>query len=357
MLAIVSLSYRQTIKAYPNGASSYIVAGDNLGDDAGILAASALLIGYVVTVAVSVSAGVAAMTSIIPELFDYRVYISVAAVALLMLGNLRGIRESGTIFMAPTYLYITVMLGIVVLGFGRMLFGGGLPQYDGPAGWSEQLESAGAALGLFLVLRAFSQGAVALTGVEAISDGVPAFKPPEWQNARTTLTWAAAIFGIMFLGIAVLATASGIVPDPDEQQTVLSMLVRQHRRIGLDPDPGPGGHGADPGAGRQHQLRRLPAPLVLPGARRLPAAPVRLPRRAPGLHHRDRGPLRPGDRLLIVVFQASVSGLIPLYTLGVFIAFTLSQGGMLMRWYPAARAGMAAGAWRSTAWARSPRSW
>jgi amino acid transporter len=332
MLAIVSLSYRQTIKAYPNGASSYIVAGDNLGDYAGILAASALLIGYVVTVAVSTSAGVAAMTSIIPELFDYRVYISVSAVAILMLGNLRGIRESGTIFMAPTYLYITIMLGIVALGFGRMLFGGGLPQYPVPNEWSAHWDSAGLALGLFLILRAFSQGAVALTGVEAISDGVPAFKPPEWKNARTTLTWAATIFGIMFLGIAVLASASGIVPDPDEQQTVLSMLVRNIA-----------------GSGWILILAQVATALILVLAANTSFADF--PRLSSFLARDGFLPRQfafRGERLafttgivalsglamlLLIVFQASVSGLIPLYTLGVFIAFTLSQGGMLMRWY------------------------
>ena len=184
MLAIVTLSYRQTIKAYPTGASSYIVATDNLGSMAGILAAAALLIGYVVTVAVSVSAGVAAMTSIIPELYPERVLIGVAMVLLLMLGNLRGIRESGTIFMIPTYAYISVMLAIVGFGVVRTVVGD-VPTFVAPAGWSE-VEASGQALGLFLILRAFSQGAVALTGVEAISDGVPAFKTPEWKNARTT---------------------------------------------------------------------------------------------------------------------------------------------------------------------------
>ena len=143
----------------------------------GILAAAALLIGYVVTVAVSVSAGVAALTSIAPQLYPERVPIAVGAVALLMLGNLRGIRESGTIFMAPTYLYVTVMLGIIGIGVARSLLGD-LDRFVAPQEWVG-LDQGGQALGLFLILRAFSQGAVALTGVEAISDGVPAFKPPE----------------------------------------------------------------------------------------------------------------------------------------------------------------------------------
>ncbi|HET7646272.1 MAG TPA: APC family permease, partial [Candidatus Limnocylindria bacterium] len=174
MLAIVTLSYRQTIRAYPHGASSYIVASDNLGPFMGVLAAAALLIGYVVTVAVSVSAGVLAMTSILPALYPERVLIGVVAVGILMLGNLRGIRESGTIFMVPTYAYIFVMLGIIGYGVVRTVLGT-VPPFEAPAAW-EAVQESGQVLGLFLILRAFSQGAVALTGVEAISDGVPAFQ-------------------------------------------------------------------------------------------------------------------------------------------------------------------------------------
>jgi amino acid transporter len=331
MLAIVTMSYRQTIKAYPHGASSYIVASDNLGDRAGIVAASALLIGYVVTVAVSVSAGVAAMTSIIPELFDYKVVISVVAVALLMMGNLRGIRESGTIFMAPTYLYIVVMLGVIAYGIVQSLTGN-LGTFDVPSGWQAEWNASTTALGLFLVLRAFSQGAVALTGVEAISDGVPAFKRPEWRNARTTLTWAAIIFGILFIGIAYLITAAGIVPDPAEEQTVLSMLVR---------------HLA--GSGPILILAQVATALLLVLAANTSFADF--PRLSSFLARDGFLPRQfafRGERLafttgivalagmamlLLYLFDASVSGLIPLYTLGVFIAFTLSQTGMFLRWY------------------------
>jgi amino acid transporter len=330
MLAIVTISYRQTIKAYPMGASSYIVASDNLGDRAGILAASALLIGYVVTVAVSVSAGVAAMTSIIPEIYDYRVYISVALVALLTLGNLRGIRESGTIFMAPTYLYIVVMLGVIGWGLTQAA-SGTLQPFQAPPAWIEELEAGGQVLGLFLILRAFSQGAVALTGVEAISDGVPAFKPPEWKNARTTLTWAALVFGLLFLGIAYLATTIGIVPDPAEQQTVLSLLVRQIA-----------------GSGPILILAQVATALLLVLAANTSFADF--PRLSSFLARDGFLPRQfafRGERLafttgilalsgmaalLLWYFDASVSGLIPLYTLGVFIAFTLSQTGMMVRW-------------------------
>jgi amino acid transporter len=330
MLAIVTISYRQTIKAYPMGASSYIVAGDNLGDRAGILAASALLIGYVVTVAVSVSAGVAAMTSILPDLYEARVWISVTMVVLLMVGNLRGIRESGTIFMAPTYLYVVVMLSVVAWGLIQSL-GGGLPRFD-PAAAGIEVETGGQVLGLFLILRAFSQGAVALTGVEAISDGVPAFKPPEWRNARTTLTWAAIIFGILFLGIAYLATSVGIVPDGAEKQTVLSLLVRHLV-----------------GNGPILILAQVATALLLVLAANTSFADF--PRLSSFLARDGFLPRQfafRGERLafttgilalagmailLLVGFEASVSGLIPLYTLGVFIAFTLSQTGMLVRWY------------------------
>jgi amino acid transporter len=341
MLAIVTMSYRQTIKAYPLGASSYIVASDNLGDRAGVLAASALLIGYVVTVAVSVSAGVAALTSIVPGLFDYRVVVSVAAVVLLTLGNLRGIRESGSIFMAPTYLYIVTMLGIIGYALVRN-FMGDLPPYTAPPGFVAVEGTQ--ALALFLLLRAFSQGAVALTGVEAISDGVPAFKPPEWRNARTTLTWAAAIFGILFLGIAYLITTLGIQPDRNEQQTVLSLLVRHVT-----------------GNGPILILAQVATALLLVLAANTSFADF--PRLSSFLARDGFMPRQfafRGERLafttgivalagmaivLLITFKASVTGLIPLYTLGVFLAFTLSQAGMLLRWWrrhePGWRQGMA----------------
>ncbi|HEX6475604.1 MAG TPA: APC family permease, partial [Candidatus Limnocylindria bacterium] len=331
MLAIVTVSYRQTIKAYPMGASSYIVASDNLGDRAGILAASALLIGYTVTVAVSVSAGVAAMTSIIPELFDWKVVISVALVALLTLGNLRGIRESGSIFMTPTYLYIVVMLGVIAWGLVQQLTGT-LSTFQAPAAWTEFWDSSAQALGLLLILRAFSQGAVALTGVEAVSDGVPAFKPPEWKNARTTLTWAAIVFGILFLGIAYLSSAIGIIPDPGEEQTVLSLLVRQIA-----------------GSGPILILAQVATALILVLAANTSFADF--PRLSSFLARDGFLPRQfafRGERLafttgiialagmaiaLLVIFDAKVSGLIPLYTLGVFIAFTMSQSGMFVRWW------------------------
>jgi amino acid transporter len=330
MLAVVTTSYRQTIKAYPHGASSYIVASDNLGDRIGVLAAAALLIGYIVTVAVSISAGVAALTSIMPDLYPHRVLLSVLLVVLLMLGNLRGIRESGTIFMAPTYLYIVVMLGIIAWGIVRTL-SGDVPSYTAPQAWVSQLESSGQVLSLFIILRAFSQGAVALSGVEAISDGVPAFKAPEWRNARTTLTWAAAIFGLLFIGITFLAVTIGIVPDPNEQETMLSQLVR-----------------AVAGEGPVLVTAQIATALILAIAANTSFADF--PRLSSFLARDGFMPRQfafRGERLafttgiialsamaivLLLLFDASVAGLIPLYTLGVFGAFTASQAGMFTRW-------------------------
>jgi amino acid transporter len=335
ILAIVATSYRQTIKAYPKGASSYIVASDNLGDLAGLVAASALLIDYVLTVAVSVSAGVAAITSIAPSLFDQRVVISVGIVGVLMLGNLRGIRESGSIFMAPTYLYVFAMVGLIGWGLARQFIFQDLGTVDVPPSWLEHWQAQAQATGgltLVLILRAFSSGAVALTGTEAISDGVPAFKPPEWKNARTTLTAAAIIFGSLFVGISWLAGTIGVVPDPDEAQTILSLIARHVM-----------------GDGTFLIVLQLATALILALAANTSFADF--PRLSSFLARDGFMPRSFGFRgerlafttgiialsglaaLLLWVFEASVTALIPLYTVGVFVAFTLSQSGMVRRWW------------------------
>jgi amino acid transporter len=331
ILAIVATSYRQTIKAYPQGASSYIVASDNLGDLAGLVAASALLIDYVLTVAVSVSAGVAAITSIAPSLFDQRVLISVGIVGVLMVGNLRGIRESGSIFMAPTYLYLIAMIGLIGWGLARQFLFGDLGHFDVPPSWLAAEEATGG-LTLVLILRAFSSGAVALTGTEAISDGVPAFKPPEWKNARTTLTAAAIIFGSLFIGISWLAGSIGVVPDPNEEQTILSLIARHVW-----------------GDGWLLIVLQLATALILALAANTSFADF--PRLSSFLARDGFMPRQFGFRgerlafttgiialsglaaLLLWVFDASVTQLIPLYTVGVFVAFTLSQSGMVRRWW------------------------
>ena len=333
VLAVVATSYMQTIKAYPKGASSYIVASDNLGTLPGLTAASALLIDYTLTVAVSVSSGVAAITSIVPGLFDQRVLIAVLIVLALMIGNLRGIRESGSIFMAPTYLYIATVGVVILYGLFRYHVLGDLPPFQAPPAWIAE-EQAGAIgpLSLFLVLRAFSSGAAGLTGVEAVSDGVPAFKPPEWRNARITLLWQASIFGVLFLGISYLASVLEIIPDPDEVNTVLSLITREVM-----------------GNGWFLIVVQLATALILALAANTSFADF--PRLSSFLARDSFMPRQFGFRgerlafttgivalsglaiVLLILFQASVTALIPLYTLGVFVAFTLSQSGMVVRWW------------------------
>src|SRR5215212_12046602 len=230
LLTIVAISYRQTIKAYPNGGGSYIVSKDNLGSGPALVAASALLTDYVLTVAVSISAGVFALTSAAPILHDWKVLIAVGFIALITIVNLRGVSESGAIFAAPTYLFLAMALGMIVYGFYGMAVGT-LVADEGRAvaeldAWRAAQGGQGLeALTIFLILRAFASGCAALTGTEAISDGVPAFKPPEWKNARATLTWMAIILGVLFLGITYLATHLSIIPTVDETESVLSMVA------------------------------------------------------------------------------------------------------------------------------------
>jgi amino acid transporter len=330
VLAIVVTSYQQTIRAYPSGGGSYIVASDNLGPLAGLVAAGALLTDYVLTVAVSIAAGVAALTSIFPGLFDIRVVIGVAFVALLWLGNLRGIRESATLFAIPTYVYLIAIYGLILFGLWRVATGT-LPAYHAPAAWT----AAGTtqALGLILILRAFASGSVALTGTEAVSNGVPAFRPPEWVNARAVLVMMGAFFGTIFLGISFLAGQLGVIPDPTEQQTVVSQIAAT-----LVGDGTP-----------FHYLIQISTALLLVLAANTAFADF--PRLA-SILGKDRYLPRQfqfrGDRLafsvgimvlavlaavLIVAFSGSVTNLIPLYTVGVFVAFTLSQSGMVRHWW------------------------
>jgi amino acid transporter len=331
VLAIVVISYQQTIRAYPSGGGSYIVASDNLGHLAGLTAAGALLTDYVLTVSVSIAAGVAALTSIFPELFDYRVAAGVGFVVLLTLGNLRGIRESGSIFTAPTYVYLVAIYGLLGYGFFRFATGT-LPEYSPPPEWV-QAQTGTEALGLFLILRAFSAGSVALTGTEAVSNGVPAFKHVEWRNARLVLIMMGGCFGSIFLGMSFLAGQLGIVPDPTEEQTVISQLTSLLV-----------------GAGSPfHYLVQVSTALLLVLAANTAFADF--PRLA-SILARDRFVPRVfqfrGDRLaftggilllaivagiLIVAFGGSVTNLIPLYTVGVFVAFTLSQSGMVRHWW------------------------
>lgn len=330
VLAIVVLSYQQTVRAYPNGGGSYIVASDNLGRLPGLIAAGALMTDYVLTVAVSIAAGVAALTSIFPGLFDLRVVLGVGFVAMLWIGNVRGIRESATIFAIPTYIYLVAIYGLLAFGLWRA-FAGTLPVYHPPVAWTAH--EATQSLGLLLILRAFASGSVALTGTEAVSNGVPAFKPPEWRHAGAVLILMGAFFGTIFLGISFLASHLGIIPDPTEQETVISQITRL--LVG--------------GGTPYHYLIQISTALLLVLAANTAFADF--PRLA-SILGKDRFLPRQfqyrGDRLafsfgimvlalvasvLIVAFQGSVTNLIPLYTVGVFVAFTLSQSGMVRHWY------------------------
>src|SRR5215213_185611 len=229
LLLIVGISYRQTIKAYPAGGGSYIVAKDNLGELPALTAGAALLFGYIVTVAVSIAAGVAALTSAVPALRDHPVILGLGFILLVTVLNLRGIRESGSIFAVPTYLFLVGIIGMIVLGLVRAASHGFVPQAPVmPAG---EIGTATQTVGILLILTAFSRGCAALTGVEAISDGVPAFQPPEWKNARATLTAMITILATTFAGITFWPTSSESCPA---NRIIRSVMRRSSRRL---PEP------------------------------------------------------------------------------------------------------------------------
>ena len=234
--------------------------------------------------------------------------------------------------MAPTYLYIGAIAALIVWGLFRQFVTGDLGTFAAPPSWIRADEQGTlGVLSLFLLLRAFSSGAAALTGVEAVSDGVPAFKPPEWRNARTTLIWAAGIFAFLFLGISYLASVIGVMPDPNEVQTVLSLITRHVAGDGWFLILVQLATALILALAANTELRRLPAPVELPGARWLHAAPFGF--RGERLAFTTGIVALSAWHVLLLVFQASVTALIPLYTLGVFVAFTLSQSGMVVRWW------------------------
>ena len=323
LIAVVITSYRQTIAAYPKGGGAYIVSKENLGIYAGLVAGASLLIDYVLTVAVSVAAGVAAITSAFPTLHPYRVWMGVLAVVFIAVVNLRGIRESGKLFAAPTYLFVVSMLAMVVYGvFGTLL---GFVTAAPYAPHAPGLEG----VGVLLLLRAFASGCTALTGVEAVSDGLPAFKQPEAHNARIVMMWLGIISITLFLGITYLAYTVGIIPRQGE--TVVSQLARTIF-----------------GSGVLYYEIQLATTLILLLAANTSFADF--PRLAFFLA-RDRYIPRQfanqGDRLvfsngililsgfavlLLVAFEGETHALIPLYAVGVFISFTLSQSSMVRRW-------------------------
>jgi amino acid transporter len=325
VIAIVITSYRQTIAEYPQGASDYLVTKDNLGVYPGLVAGAALLIDYTLTVAVSVSAGVAALTSAVPTLYPHRVLLGVGMVALIGVANLRGLRESGRIFAVWSYLFIAGYLALIGYGLVSYLFGG--PGAPPPARLPAE-EHMGE-IGIFLLLRAFASGAVALTGIEAVSDGVTAFKPPEVRNAQKVLVALGIIMITLFIGITFLADLYRIVPRDEE--TVISQLSRQVFGGGLF----------------YYFIQAVSMIILVLAANTAFADFPRLAYFMARDGYLPRQFISRGDRLvysngviilavasgaLILIFHGSTHALIPLYAVGVFTSFTLSQLSMVRRW-------------------------
>ena len=337
ILAVVVFSYRQTIHAYPSGGGAYIVAKDNLGETPALVAAGALLIDYVLTVAVSIAAGVAAITSAFPQWHINRVEMTLGFVLVIMLGNLRGIRESGRIFALPTYFFVASLLGLIAVGAWRAFTGAVQPvEVIAP------MHSTGQTLTLFLLLTAFSNGCTAMTGVEAVSNGVPAFRPPEAKNAAATMLMMAILSITMFVGITLLAQAYHVAPS--DQETIVSQIAR----------------GVFGGRGVPYYLVQAATMLILVLAAN--TAYADFPRLA-SILARDRYVPRQfmnqGDRLafsngivglsvfasvLLMLYGGDTHSLIPLYMIGVFVSFTLSQSGMVVHWRRVRGPG-----WRSSA--------
>jgi amino acid transporter len=334
LLAIVTISYEQIIHAYPNGGGAYIVSRDNLGELAAQVAGASLLADYILTAAVSISSGVAQISSAFPTVYPYRVALAVGLLLLVMVINLRGVRESGATFAIPTYFFLAMMVLTIGFGFARYLAGtlGSVPSPPP----MEAVETA-QAIGLFLILHAFANGTTALTGVEAISNGITAFKEPRSRNAGITLIWMSLILGVVFLSITFLSVQVHAVPS--EVETVISQLARTvfgsegilylatiaATTVILIMATNTSFNG----------FPRLSALLAIDGflPRQLAFRGSRL------VYSWGILALTLIAILLIVVFRASVTALIPLYAIGVFLSFTLSQVGMSRRWWKVGRLG------------------
>jgi amino acid transporter len=344
LMAVVVVSYRQTVRAYPSGGGAYIVSKDNLGAGAGLVAAAALLFDYMMTVVVSIVAGVFAIGSAIPLANDHKVLLAIVFVALVTIANLRGARESGTLFAIPTYGFIVSIVSLVAIGLVRCL--GGCPSVPVEVEPIAGAATAAGAVGLFTVLRAFSSGATALTGVEAISNGVPAFRRPQARNAAETLAIMGAIAITMFLGISWLATHIGGVIASDERSVVaqVAMSIFGQRSAGF------------------YVVQVFTALILILAAN---TAYQDFPRLASILARDQYMPsqfVNRGDRLvfsngvivlgglsclMIYLFDADLNALIHLYVVGVFTSFTLSQTGMVKHWIAEGRKGTTAMAgWR-----------
>ncbi len=329
LLTIVSISYEQIIHAYPDGGGAYIVARDNIGEVSALIAASSLLMDYILTVSVSISSGVAQIVSAYPNAYEYRVVIAVAAVMFITVINLRGVKESGAAIAIPSFFFIIIMF--VTLGIGMAkYFTGTLGSVIDPPEMVE-VHGALAAITPFLLLHAFSSGTAALTGIEAISNGITAFKEPRSKNAGITLIWMAVILASLFMGISFLSVQTAAVPS--EFETVISQLVRTVFN----------------GQGFLYIAVILATTIILllaantafagfPRLSALMATDGFLPRQLTYRGSRlvySRGivALAIIASILIVIFQASVTRLIPLYAIGVFLSFTFSQFGMALRWW------------------------
>jgi amino acid transporter len=327
LLAVVAFSYRQICRVYPHGGGDYAVARANLPGIFALVVAGALLVDYVMTVAVSTSSAIEQVASAVPALFDSRVLIGIGVIVLITLGNLRGIRESGNIFAVPTYLFVGSAMVMIGIGLFRVLaLGETHAPPELPAG--SNLEP----IGLLLILRAFASGSVALTGTEAIANGVPAFKPPEARNAATTLAAVAGLLAVLFLGITFVAGSFGIIASPESKRTVISQVA-----------------GVVFGDGSIGYLffQAVTALILFLAANTSYNA---FPRLAAILAHDGFMPRSfafRGDRLaftsgivllsavaisMLVIFQGDTHALIPLYSVGVFVAFTIGQAGMIRYW-------------------------
>jgi len=330
LLAVVSVSYRQVCRAYPSGGGAYVVARENISHLAGLVAAAALLIDYVMTVAVSTASAVSQVYSVVPELYDIRVEIALGAIALITIANLRGLREAGLFFASPTYLFVGLTLLVIGLGIARIATGQGAVT----APPTDQLLPLGTEpLGIILILRAFAAGSVALTGVEAIANGVPAFKPPEAKNAANTMTTMAILLGVLFIGITIVADGFGIRPTEQGGPTVIAMVAAAVF-----------GDGTIPFVAFQAATALILFLAVNTSFNAFPRLSAILARD----EYMPRQFAFRGDRLafswgiialasvaglILIIFGGDTHALIPLYSVGVFVTFTLSQAGMVRHWF------------------------
>jgi len=322
LILILTISYRQIIYEYPEGGGAYVVARSNLGDRPALVAAAALMIDYVLTLAVSVAAGIAALTSAIPSLFVHREALGLIAILFMIVMNLRGVRESGKFFAIPTYFAIVALGVLVVVGTVRSFFNpGGPPSMTN----STDIEN----LTLFLILRSFAAGCSAVTGMEIVSNGVKAFRPPESKNAATTMLWMSAILASLFIGISWMAYQHGILPKTDE--TVISQLA--HLTFGT----GIFYYAVQIGTMALLILAANGAFAGFPTLASILARDGFMPHQMATFGDRlvfSNGIIILGFLacLLLVVFEGDTHALIPLYAIGVFVSFTLSQAGMVKRW-------------------------